>query len=228
MARLLPLLALLLTGILLVLAQGNGQEDSDTPAVRRGPQLLTHGLGSGQLTGTVAGRILVDDVFGAELFSVDLDPCTARGPCGDGTGCRQRSVGLAEDGTFSFERVGSGPFSLVFRLRGTHQPLRTLRNVTGTDRDPRLVAVELRDELTWAHLDLVDSSGAELEKVRVTELSTPSAKRRMGVQGEGPVDLYARGSMPRILIECEGFEPRVLTGAAGHLVVALERLEGIG
>ncbi|MDF1798946.1 MAG: hypothetical protein P1V81_07210 [Planctomycetota bacterium] len=182
----------------------------------------------GGLSGWVEGRVLVDDVFRSELFRIDLHPCTLRGACEEGPGCRKRSVGLAEDGTFRFDRVGSGPFSLVFRLHGTHQPLRVLRNVTSAGLDPRLAAVELRDELTWAHLDLVDSGGKALDKVRVSELSSPSTKRRLGVLGDGPMDVYVRGSMPAILIECEGFEPRVLTGVAGHLVVALERLDGIG
>ena len=229
----LALAAVLAGGLYLAHAAGSDRatvrpSDSGASSAASARGSLPRGPGSLRAAYVHEGRVLVDDAFPAELFAVDLHPCGDPASCTGGA-CATRSVGLAADGGFRFHAPLGEACALVFRLAGTDAPLRVLANVgRRTGADPRLANVELRDELTWAHLDVVDLHGRSLSGVRVVELAPEPGRRRLAVDGAGPVDLYSKGSLPSIRILCDGYEPCDLHGGAGHLVVALRDDERIG
>ena len=215
LAALLTLAALLATSILLTQVR--------SPATAAAPVEATGAAADAAIgdLATLHGRVLVDDAFPASLYRIELQTGDRRAaPC---------PVPLDLDGGFRLQVRRGQAHALSFSLVGTDGPLRVLANVgRRPGPDPRLAAVELRDELSLAHLEVVDVRGRALRGVRVVELVPEGAPRRLVVRGEGPVDLHARGRLPAFRVLCEGYEPCDLRGVCGHVVVVLADAERIG
>lgn len=129
-------------------------------------------------------------------------------------------------GAFEFSNVEPGEVRLAFVPQGFDEPVLVLERVGvprgGASTDPRLVGVDLREELVVVELEVVDERGQPLLSGWAGPVSPGRARGRSYDMVGGIARIVLAKGGPALQVSADGYEPAILQSPVGRVRVQLK------
>jgi hypothetical protein len=137
-------------------------------------------------------------------------------------------LALSVDGSgeFAFSNVEAGASRISFATQGLEAEVAALEDVViprgGPATDPRLVGIDLREQLVVVDLEIVDERGELLQAGWVGPVTSGPARGRTYEMVDGVARILIAANGPALQISAEGYDPAILQAPRGRVRVELK------